>query len=103
MAASDEVRVDPPILETAARVSGEIRDRLQQAGGDAAPATEAAIAGLSGWQTRQALEDLLWAWNDDTAALGKYLGTLGDALTGCARDYQHTDRANAGLFDIRGR
>ncbi|MFC4068630.1 WXG100 family type VII secretion target [Actinoplanes subglobosus] len=100
---ADEVRVDPLILETAARVCGGLRDRVGQGARDVGPATETAMSGLPGWETRAALESLLDAWTGDATRFGRYLEALGDALAGCARDYRYTDHANADLFDIRGR
>ena len=37
----------------------------------------------------------MWAWNDDVTRFAAYLGTLGEGLSGCARDYRTTDQANA--------
>lgn len=91
------------MLETSARVCGDLRDQVGQDGRDVAPETEAAMSGLPGWQTRQALESMLDAWTDDITGLGRYLESLGDALDGCAHAYRYTDHANADLFDIRGR
>ncbi|WP_092548346.1 WXG100 family type VII secretion target [Actinoplanes derwentensis] len=103
MVVSGEVRVDPPILEAAAGACDELQDRLRQSSRNIEPETEVAMAGLPGWSTRGALESLMWAWNDDATRFATYLGSMGDALNGCARDYRHTDHANAALFDIRGR
>jgi hypothetical protein len=91
------------VLEAAAGVCGDLRDRVGQDGREVVPVTEAAMSGLAGWRTRQALDVMLDAWTDDVTGLGRYLGSLGDALSGCARDYRYTDHANAELFDIRGR
>jgi len=102
MAASEEVRGDPPILEAAAGACADLRGRLQTGGTDVTRETEAAISALPGWETRSALESLLWAWRDDIEGFAKYLDSLGNALSGCARDYRHADHANAALFDIRG-
>ena len=92
--------MDPPILEAAAHRCAGLGDRVHQGDRNVGPETEAAAAGLPGWQTRRALETLLAAWTEQTAGLTTYLSAMGDALTGCARDYRHTDHANAGLFDI---
>ncbi|GAA4964590.1 WXG100 family type VII secretion target [Actinoplanes utahensis] len=101
---TEEVRVEPVVLEAAARVCAELADRVKESNRDVGPETEAAMTGLGGWKTRYSLELLATAWTDDAEDLAGYLSALGDALSGCARDYQHTDRATAALFDItRGR
>lgn len=95
--------MDPPVLEAAARACAGLGERVREGNRDVGPETEAAMPGLGGWQTRRGLETLLTAWADDTAALTRYLGSLEDALQGCARDYRYTDHANAALFDIPDR
>ena len=97
---ADEVRVDPLILAAAAGGCVDLGDRVVRGNRHVGPETEAAVTGLSGWQSGRALETLLVAWTDEVAGLTTYLTAMGDALNGCARDYQYTDRANAGLFDI---
>lgn len=97
---ADEVRVDPPILEAAAQTCADLGDRAQRGNRDIGPATETAMSGLPGWQTRRALEALTSAWSDDVKGLTGYLSRLSESLNGCARDYRHTDHANAEMFDI---
>lgn len=98
-----DVRVEPAVLDEASRVCADLRESLRQGAADVEPDTEAAMSGLPGWSARGALEELLWTWRDDFTKLSGYLATFGDALTGAAADYRHTDEANAARFDIRGR
>lgn len=98
-----ELRIDPGVLEAAAEVCGDLRDRVRASAVDIEPETEAAIAGLAGWRTRGALQDLLSSWQEDLTKLTGYLKTFSDALAGCAMDYRYSDVANAARFDIRGR
>lgn len=97
---ADEVRVDPLILTAAAGGCADLGDRVVQGNRHVGPETEAAVTGLPGWQSGRALETLLAAWTDEVTGLTAYLTAMEDAVNGCARDYQHTDHANAGLFDI---
>ena len=98
-----EVRVEPAVLETASRVCEDLRARLRRGVQDVEPGTESAVSGLPGWHTREALEELMWTWREDFQKLSGYLETLADALRAAAKDYRHTDEANAAHFDIRGR
>ncbi|PZM88444.1 MAG: hypothetical protein DIU79_16865 [Actinobacteria bacterium] len=99
----NEVRVDPAVLERAARVCDDMRAQVRVRRSGITADTEEAASGLPGWQTRRALEELSWAWGDDLRKLAGYLEKYGEALRGCARDYRHTDVANAARLDIRGR
>ncbi|MFG1869182.1 type VII secretion target [Micromonospora arborensis] len=98
-----ELRVDPELLDKAARVAAELREQLRKSAADIDDETYAAVAGLPGWQTRTALEQFRWSWSDDLAKLTTYLTALADGLTGCAMDYRYSDEASAERFDIRGR
>lgn len=97
---ADEVRVDPPVLQAAARTCADLSDKVQQGNRDIEAETETAMSGLPGFQTRTALETLMFAWTDDVKGLTAYLTALSESLHGCARDYTHTDHANADLFAI---
>ncbi|MEV4210170.1 type VII secretion target [Micromonospora sp. NPDC049662] len=98
-----EVRVEPELLDKAARVADDLRNQLQRSAADVGDETDGAVTGLPGWQTRTALEQLRWSWSDDLAKLTNYLTALGDGLRLCATDYRYADEANAARFDIRGR
>lgn len=98
-----DVRVKPEVLEQAAHVCDDLRDQVRAKRAGVAADTEAAVAGLAGWQTRTALEELAWAWGDDLGKLAGYIERYGDALRGCATDYRYTDEASAAHFDLRGR
>jgi len=98
-----EVRVDPGVLEQAARVCDDLREHVRSTRSRITTNTEEAASGLPGWHTRRALEELSWAWSDDLRKLAGYLEKYGDALRGCAMDYRNTDVANAARLDIRGR
>ncbi|MER7335220.1 MULTISPECIES: type VII secretion target [unclassified Micromonospora] len=95
-----EVRVEPDVLEKASHVCDGLRDDLRRSTADIGDETQAALAGLSGWQTRTALEQLRWSWSDDLTKLSSYLSNVGDALGDCARDYRYSDEASAAHFDI---
>jgi hypothetical protein len=99
----DEVRVDPAVLRSRAGACGDLNAKLTGDETGIEGATQAAAAGLPGWWTKGALEQLLWSWRDDLAKLGRYLDNFGAALEACARDYEHGDRANADNFDFRYR
>ncbi|SCF29052.1 Uncharacterized conserved protein YukE [Micromonospora purpureochromogenes] len=98
-----EFRVEPEVLDRAARVADGLRDELRKSAADVGGETDAAVAALGGWQTRSALEQFRWSWSDDLSKLTDYLTELGDGLRGCAWDYRSTDEASAARFDIRGR
>ncbi|MEW2386002.1 type VII secretion target [Micromonospora sp. NPDC047707] len=98
-----ELRVEPELLDRAAQVADELRDELRKSAADVGDETDGAVAGLAGWQTRTALEQLRWSWSDDLAKLTSYLEKVGDGLRGCARDYRYSDEASATRFDIRRR
>lgn len=97
----DEVRVDPSVLRRATAACGDLHAEVSRDEVGIEGATAAALAGLPGWLARSALEQLLWWWRDDLAKAGSYLDKFGAALDTCARDYEHSDRANAENFDIR--
>ncbi|MEK8106547.1 type VII secretion target [Micromonospora sp. M12] len=98
-----ELRVEPELLDKAAKVADDLRDQLRKSAADVGDETDAAVAGLPGWRTRAALEQFRWSWSDDLAKLTTYLTSLGDGLRGCATDYRYSDEASAARFDIRGR
>lgn len=97
-AMSDEVRVDPSVLNAGATVCRDVRAGIGSRVSDVEPETVAAQDGLPGWSTARALKDLTWWWRDDLDRLGKRLGSTADALDACATDYTTTDRANADHF-----
>ncbi|MEU6076956.1 type VII secretion target [Micromonospora sp. NPDC047074] len=98
-----ELRVEPELLEKASYVCDDLGDDLRRSASGIGDETRAAVAGLPGWQTRTALEQLRWSWSDDLTKLDGHLTTVGEALRGCAMDYRYTDEANAARFDIRER
>ncbi|MEU4774641.1 type VII secretion target [Micromonospora sp. NPDC023644] len=98
-----ELHVEPELLEKASRVCDDLRDDLRRGVSDVGDETRAAVAGLPGWQTRAALEQLRWSWSDDLTKLDGYLAQMGDALQGCAMDYRYSDEASAAHFDLGGR
>ncbi|MDT4987443.1 MAG: hypothetical protein QOI74_1537, partial [Micromonosporaceae bacterium] len=63
---ADEVRVDPAVLRTGARVCGELHAALTRDEAGIEGATTDAARGLEGWYTKRALEDLLWWLRDDS-------------------------------------
>jgi uncharacterized protein YukE len=98
---ADEVRVDPSVLRAGARACSDLRNELSRDEADVEDSTESAASALSGWYTGDAVEQLLWWYRENLSGTAKYLGKFGDALESSARDYEHTDRANAWNFDIR--
>ena len=95
---ADEVRVDPAVLRSAASRCRDLHGGLNASLSDVEPETVAADSGLPGWQTRQALRDLLWWWRDDLKKLGARLESVAGALDRSALDYEHTDHTNAAYF-----
>jgi hypothetical protein len=92
---ADEVRVDPAVLDAGAGTCHEVSGSLVHDLTSVGSPTEQAASGLPGWFTRRVLEDLPHWWCDDSAKLGKYIDKVGTGLESCARDYRHTDHANA--------
>ncbi|GGM42611.1 hypothetical protein GCM10011608_29100 [Micromonospora sonchi] len=97
------MRVDPEVLTKAGVVCGDLRDGLRRSAADVDDETLAAVAGLPGWRTRAALEQVAVSWQDDLRKLMGYLSTLSEAFNECARDYRYSDSTAAARFDIRGR
>ncbi|GIJ27428.1 hypothetical protein Vqi01_25900 [Micromonospora qiuiae] len=98
-----EVRVEPEVLAKAGGACVELRDALRRSATDVDGETLAAVAGLPGWRTRAALEQVAVSWQDDLRKLVGYLSTLSEAFDECARDYRYSDNTSAARFDIRGR
>ena len=98
-----ELRVEPDVLDRAARVADDLRDDLRKSAADVGGETDAAVVALAGWQTRSALEQFRWSWSEDLSKLAEYLTKVSDGLRGCASDYRLSDEASAARFDIRGR
>lgn len=99
---SDEVRVDPAVLDAGAGVAEGLRDTLRAGLTDVEPETMAAARALAGWLTGRSVEGLAWRWRDDLASLGTRLTGLADGLALSARDYRYVDRASADNFRAVG-
>jgi hypothetical protein len=97
-----EVRVDPALLDSGARVSADLRGALSKDVTDVEPETVRAAQQLAGWSTGRATEDLIWFWRDDLTELSARLHALAGGLAACARDYRHSDRASADNFRAVG-
>ncbi len=94
-----DFRVEPDVLDKAARVVDDLRDDLQKSATRVDDWTTPAVTGLAGWRTRPALEQFQWSWSDDLSKLVDYLTKVSEALHGCATDYRHSDEANGARFD----
>jgi hypothetical protein len=100
--------VDPRILETGARVCHGLRGELGEpvtggppTGGmmrDVVPATEHAAAGLAGWLTRRAMQELLRKQGDDMSRLSRRMQAIAEALESSAAAYRRNEASNSALF-----
>jgi hypothetical protein len=104
---AQETRIDPPILDTGARVCRDLRSEIGEAangpptGGlmrDVVPATEHAAGGLPGYLTRRALQQLLQKQGDDMSRLSRRLTAIAEALESSAAAYSRNENANTALF-----
>lgn len=95
---SDEVRVDPVVLDVTARAAAAVRESLRGEVTDVEPETTQAARELGGWLTGRSMEQLLWSWRDELGRLASQLDGVADGLTACARDYRYADRASADHF-----
>ncbi|GAA2359398.1 hypothetical protein [Dactylosporangium salmoneum] len=95
---ADETRVDPGVLDGMAGRVRRLGDELDRAIGWVEPDTGTAVSALHGFTAAGALERMHLAWEDAAKGHSRYLRSLGDALTACARDYRYSDHAAAGNF-----
>jgi hypothetical protein len=95
---AQETRVHPHHLQAAAGVCRDLRSGMGRMVSDVEPETEAAIAGLPGWQFRRALQELLETRRDDLRRLGQRLDSTAEALDSSAAAYTRNESANAALF-----
>lgn len=105
---AQETRIDPRILDSAARDSRDLRKEIGEpvSGGpptggimrDVVPATEAAARGLKSWLTERALMDLLQKQGDDLSRLAKRMEAVAAALEASAAAYRRNENANVALF-----
>jgi hypothetical protein len=93
-----EMRVDPRHLLTGAGVCRDLRGGMGRMVSDVEPETDAAVAGLPGWQMRRALQQLLETRRDDLRRLGQRLDSMAEALDRSAAAYTRDESANAALF-----
>ena len=118
---ADETRVNPPVLEAGARASRALRAEIGEPtpngpprGGvmrDVVPASESAANGLRGpggqfdsasnrvgWQTQQALRDLVQKLGEDLSKLANRYNAIAEALEATATAYRRNENANVALF-----
>jgi hypothetical protein len=105
---AQETRIDPPILDAAARASRDLRSELGEAVTnrpptgplmrDVVPATEHAAGGLAGWMTHRALQELLQKQGDDMSRLSRRLAGIAEALDASAASYRRNENANTALL-----
>jgi len=92
-------QVDPSTLVVGAAACRDLRGSMGTGLADVEAGSTTAQAGLAGWRTRRALEELLWWWRDDLDRLGRRLDATADALEACARGYRNADEVGQDSFD----